>query len=63
MTVRLLSETGTHKPKVTGSNPVAATADIKASQITKGLANQVLPAQIQSLTNGFNPGIFTPSEA
>ena len=40
MNVRLLSETGTHKPKVTGSNPVAATADITTSQMTKGLANQ-----------------------
>ena len=39
MKVRLLSETETHKPKVTGSNPAAATADIKASQMTKVLAN------------------------
>jgi len=40
MVVKSLSETGTHKPKVTGSNPVAATADIKASQMTRGLANK-----------------------
>ena len=37
MRVRLLSETGTHKPKVTGSNPVAATTTFRTPHRDQGI--------------------------
>ena len=37
MNVRLLTETGNHKPLVVGSNPTASTIDIKAFSMGEGV--------------------------